>query len=267
VKASRLLSKVESEYRRDAEIILAHLLGLKPSQLTPFQEVSPEKVEEFFSLLEKRKKGVPVAYLIGEWECMGRVFKVKEGVLIPRPETEILIEKTLAFLKNKPIEGLEIGVGTGCIAINLLLEKPLLKMVGTDVNEKALRVAQENARLHRVQERLKLLKGSLFEPVKGERFDFIISNPPYIPAGEWEKLPPEVKREGYISLIGGTRGWEFYEKLAEESPVHLKEGGFVALEIGHDQGEVVSRLFREKGFKVDIFKDYAGRDRVIIAKL
>ncbi|NPB07463.1 MAG: peptide chain release factor N(5)-glutamine methyltransferase [Aquificae bacterium] len=267
MKAGELLRKVESKYRRDAEIILAHLLGLSPSQLTPFESVPPQKVREFFKLLEERKKGIPVAYLIGEWECMGRVFKVKEGVLIPRPETEILIEKTLQLLGNRPARGLEIGVGSGCIAVNLLVERPRLEMVGTDISEEALKVARENAELHGVQGRLKLLRGSLFEPVKGMSFDFIVSNPPYIPAGEWEKLPPEVKREGYTSLVGGRKGWEFYEQIAEKAPLYLKGKGFVALEIGHDQGEVVSRLFREKGFKVDIFKDYAGQDRVIIARL
>jgi len=267
MKVRKLLLKVPPQLRRDAELLLSHLLSVKPSQLPLVEEVPPSTAKRFAQLFKKLKKGTPLAYLIGEWECMGRVFKVEKGVLVPRPETELLIEKTLSLIEEgKPLTGLEIGVGSGCIAVNLLLERPLLKVAGVDVQEKALKVSAENARLHGVEERLTLLRGDLFTPVEGMRFDFIVSNPPYVPAKRWEELPPQVKAEGKTSLIGGESGLEFYERISKRAKEFLKEGGFVALEIGHDQGEAVAELFEKEGFTVNIFKDYSGADRIAIAR-
>ncbi len=267
MKVKELLKKAPSEYKRDAEIILAYLLGISPSELPLHYDEDFEEEEKFWTLLRERMEGKPTAYVIGEWECMGRTFKVEEGVLVPRPETEILIEETLKLIpKEKEMEGLELGSGTGCIAINLLLERPRLRMVAVDIEPKAVKLTKENAKLHGVEGRLEVLLGDLFEPVKGRRFDFIVSNPPYIPEGFWEKLPEEVRREGKRALIGGEKGYEFYERIAKESPRFLKERGFVALEIGHDQGRIVKELFEISGFEVKIIKDYLGYDRVVIAK-
>lgn len=140
MKVKEILRKVPSEYKRDAEIILSHILRIPPSQLPLFYEESLKNEEEFWSLLGKRMQGNPTAYVIGEWECMGRTFKVEEGVLIPRPETEILIEETLKLIpKDKNMEGLELGSGTGCISVNLLLERKKLRMVAIDIDPKAVR--------------------------------------------------------------------------------------------------------------------------------
>ena len=267
MKVKELLKRTPSEYKRDAEIILAHLLGISPSELPLHYDEEFKEEEKFWTLLKERMEGKPTAYVIGEWDCMGRTFKVEEGVLVPRPETEILIEETLKLIpEDKEVEGLELGSGTGCIAINLLLERPKLKMVAVDIEPKAVELTKENAKLHRVEDRLEVLLGDLFEPVKGRKFDFIVSNPPYIPEHFWEKLPEEVRREGKIALIGGKKGYEFYERIAKEAPKFLKERGFVALEIGHDQGEIVKNLFENLGFEVEIIKDYSGYDRVVIAK-
>ena len=267
MKVKELLKRVPSEYKRDAEIILAHLLGISPSNLPLYYDEELKDEESFWRLLRERMEGKPVAYVIGEWECMGRTFKVEEGVLVPRPETEILIEETLKLIpKDEQIEGLELGSGTGCIAINLLLERPKLKMVAIDIDPKAVRLTKENAKLHKVEDRLEVLIGDLFEPVKGRKFGFIVSNPPYIPEHLWEELPQEVKREGKRALIGGKKGYEFYERIAKEVPEFLKEKGFVALEIGHDQGNVVKKLFENLGFKVEVIKDFSGYDRVVIAR-
>lgn len=267
MKVKELLKKVPSEYKRDAEIILAYLLGISPSEILLYYDEEFRQEKKFWTLLKERMKGKPTAYVIGEWECMGRTFKVEEEVLIPRPETEILIEETLKLIpENEEMEGLELGSGTGCIAINLLVERPKLKMVAVDIESKAVKLTKENAKLHKVTDRLKVFLGNLFEPVKGRKFDFIVSNPPYIPQHFWEKLPDEVKKEGKTSLIGGKKGYEFYEKIASYTPISLKERGFVALEIGHDQGNIVRKLFEDLGFEVEIIKDYAGYDRVVIAK-
>ncbi len=228
------------------------------------EEVPETIIRKFEELIEKRKEGIPVQYLIGEWDFFGRTFKVKEGVLIPRPETEILVEKVLENLpEDREIYGFEIGGGTGCISITLLLEKRNLRMKVNDINEEAVKLMKENAKIHKVEDRLEILKGDMFEGIK-ERFDFIVSNPPYIPEERWNELPEEVKMEGYKSLIGGKKGYEFYERFAEEVNNYLKERGFVALEIGHDQGKIVKSILESAGFMVNIYKDYLGQDRVVV---
>ncbi len=230
------------------------------------QEVPSDVERSFWNLIERRREGVSVAHIIGEWEFYGRVFKVREGILVPRPETELLVEKVLELLpEDRSLEGFEIGGGTGAISITLLLERPRLRMTVNDVNPEAIDLMRENAELHGVEDRIEILHGSLFEPVRKRVFDFIVSNPPYIPEGAWNSLPPEVKKEGKLSLIGGEKGYEFYEVIAKEAKRHLKEGGFVALEIGHDQGKVVKELLREGSFReVMIYKDYSGQDRVVL---
>lgn len=267
MKVRELLRGIPDKYRRDAEIILSHLLGISPTELPLYYDKEFFNKEEFVKLLKKRAEGIPTAYVIGEWECMGRVFKVEEGVLIPRPETEILIEETLELIpKDKEMQGLELGSGTGCISINLLLDRPKLRMIAVDIEPKAVELTLRNAKLHGVEDRIEVLEGDLFQPVSGRKFDFIVSNPPYIPESFWERLPEEVKREGRKSLIGGKKGYEFYEVIAQFSPKFLKERGFVALEIGHDQGEIVKKFFESRGFWVKVIKDYSGYDRVVIAK-
>ena len=227
------------------------------------QEVPEAFVEEYWKGLSKLEEGYPLQYLLGEWDFYGRTFKVKEGILIPRPETELLVEKTLELLdKHKEYVGLEIGVGSGCIAITLLLERENLFMYGTDINPDALEISWSNAQIHGVSRRLKLAQGKDFEPVRGMKFDFIVSNPPYIPESFWEELPDALKLEGKASLIGGEKGWEFYERFSKEAKNHLKVGGFFVLEIGHDQGEVVKDILRE--YEVEVFKDYSGQDRVVV---
>ena len=268
MKVRQLLQTLPQNLRRDGEIILAHLLRKRPSELHLLAEedVPPWVEGKFTQLLQKRKEGISTAHLIGEWDFFGRTFKVIEGVLVPRPETELLVEKALELIpESERLEGFEIGGGTGAVSITLLLERPFLRMTVDDVNPKAVDLMRENARIHNVEGRIEILEGSMFEPVKGRVFDFLISNPPYIPERVWESLPPEVKREGKLSLIGGKRGTEFYERFSEEAKGYLKKGGFVALEIGHDQGEEVKRLLEEGGLKeVMIYKDYSGQDRVVV---
>ncbi len=228
-------------------------------------EVPPNIEEQFFKDLKKLEDGYPLQYILGEWDFYGRTFFVKEGVLIPRPETEILVEEVLKRLpKEKPIIGLELGVGTGCISISLLCERSNLHMIGEDINLDALRLSKKNALRHGVSERFFLFAGDLFSPLKPYPFDLILSNPPYIPEAHWERLPIGVRLEGYNSLIGGKRGWEFYEIIAKAIENYLKPKGLIAFEIGHDQGEVVKKLLEEKGFKVNILKDYSGQERVVL---
>ncbi|QWK20003.1 MAG: peptide chain release factor N(5)-glutamine methyltransferase [Hydrogenobacter thermophilus] len=267
MKVQELLKRPSKASLRDRELLLAHLLKVKVGEvyLLLDRHVSKEVEEKYMRSLSLLEEGYPLQYLLGEWDFYGRTFRVKEGVLIPRPETELLVEKVLEKLPpDKKAVGFEIGVGTGCISITLLLERPKLIMYADDLQEKAVHLAETNARLHKVEDRLFLRVGDMFEPVKGMVFDFVVSNPPYIPQKEWEGLPKGVKLEGKVSLIGGEKGYEFYERFAKEVGKFLKEDGFFALEIGHDQGKILEEIFSQEGFSAQIFKDYAGQDRVVL---
>lgn len=267
MKVKELLSKPSKTTLRDKALLLAHLLNKdhKDLYLMESLEVPIEVERAFFEGLEALERGYPLQYLLGEWEFYGKSFYVEEGVLIPRPETEVLVEEVLKRLpKDKRLRGFEIGVGTGCISISLLLHCENLTMIANDINIKALRLAKRNAQRHGVSHRLLLFGGNLFEALKPTTFDFIVSNPPYIPKERWESLPEGVKREGYNSLIGGSKGWEIYEKMAESLDIYLTKEGFFAFEIGHDQGGVLKELFESKGYKAIVLKDYANQDRVVM---
>ena len=227
--------------------------------------VPSEVVQSFLKNLQKLEEGYPLQYILGEWEFYGHSFYVEEGVLIPRPETELLVDEVLKRLnKAEPAIGIELGVGTGCISITLLIHKKKLKMVGNDINIKALKLAKKNAERHGVSQRFLIFGGSLFQAVKPFAFDFLVSNPPYIPSYLWESLPKALRLEGYNSLIGGMKGWEFYQEVSKELDKYLKKDGFFVFEIGHDQGSVIKEIFEPLGYKVEVHKDYAGQDRVAV---
>lgn len=209
MKIRELLSKHSKVSLKDRAHLLAHLLRINHKELYLIQdsEVPPQVEESFLKDLKKVEEGYPLQYVIGEWDFYGKTLYVEEGVLIPRPETELLVEEVLKRLPSSAkLLGLELGVGTGCISISLLLHRENLKMVANDINLRALRLARRNAKKHKVQERLFLFCGDLFQPIKKRAFDLLISNPPYIPESLWHSLPDGVRLEGYSSLIGGTKG-------------------------------------------------------------
>lgn len=266
MKASQLLHQPSKVPLRDRLHLLAHLLKRDHRELLlKDPHISSEVQERYLELLRKVEGGYPIQYVLGEWDFYGRSFWVEEGVLIPRPETELLVEELLKRLpKDRRLLGLELGVGTGCISITLLLEREKLFMLANDINLKALRLAKRNAKRHSVESRLFLFACDFFECLKPYRFDFVVSNPPYIPAHLWESLPAGVRLEGYKSLIGGVKGYEPYAYIGERIGYYLKEDGFFAFEIGHDQGRVVKEIFESKGFCVEVLKDYAQQDRVVV---
>ncbi|MCX8076119.1 MAG: peptide chain release factor N(5)-glutamine methyltransferase [Aquificaceae bacterium] len=267
MKLKQLLLKPSKVSLRDKAILLAHLLKTNHKELYLMEEVeAPSHIEiAFLQGLKKLEEGYPLQYLIGEWDFYGKTFSVQEGVLIPRPETEVLVEEVLKRLPlYGELVGLEIGVGSGCISITLLLLRENLKMVGNDVSLKALSLTKRNAEKHGVYQRLLLFCGDLFEAIKPKEFDFVVSNPPYIPASMWQSLPEGVKLEGYNSLIGGVEGCEFYQRFNRSLDKYLKKGGFFAFEIGHDQGSVVKSIFEGSGYQVQVIKDLSGKDRVVV---
>ena len=253
----------------DSQLLLSYILDIPRWKLITEREleIPNEKVKKYFELIQKRAKGYPVAYLTHKKEFFGLTFYIEEGVLIPRPETEILVEEVLKRIpENEEKTGLEIGVGSGAIVVSLLKNRPNLKMYCIDISEKALEITEKNAKIHGVNDRLTLIKSNLFENVPEIKFDFIISNPPYVSEKEYEELQKEVKKEPKVALVSGKEGFEIYDKIVEQGIKHLKENGFFAFEIGYNQGEYVSNLLKKYGFKTKVIKDLQNLDRVVIGE-
>jgi release factor glutamine methyltransferase len=276
--AQRLIEAGIETARLDGEILLSHVLKLTKEQFVLFSDmpVRPEQMRHCEELLLRRIRREPMAHITGHKEFWSLDFRVTPDVLIPRPETERLVEITLGLTRefpgNRALRILDIGTGSGAIAVSLARELPSSMIWATDVSMEALEIARSNAARSGASERVRLLHGDLFEPI-GEiagRFDLIVSNPPYIRSAELEALEPEVSLwEPRSALDGGVDGLDFYRRIAREASDHLAPNGAVAVEIGADMGKEVARLFAGGGCYtgMTVFQDYAGRDRVLVAKL
>ncbi len=263
--------------RLQAELLLACSMNLKREglYLCFHQAMGKEEEEKFKSLILRRASREPLQYLLGYQEFWSIPFKVDSRVLIPRPETEHLVEEGISVLSKNPSERtpvvLELGTGCGAIAISLARELKNLTMIATDLSKEAIEVAKENARDSGVIDRILFLVGDLFEPFSPLKkpFDLILSNPPYIKNSEIDRLAREIKDyEPLMALKGGEDGLNFYRRIISQAPSYLKGGGWLLLEIGEGQGEKVSALFESTGeFKRPILlKDLAGIERVIKAQ-
>ncbi len=265
-RATEILKERGSKSPRlDAELLLVHSLKLRDRvelYLNFDRPLTEREVEDYRQLVKRRAKGEPVAYITGKKEFFGFEFKVRKGVLIPRPETETLVEEALKLIKGKKgLKVVDVGTGSGCIAITVCkLTKGENTIIGVDVSEEALKVAKEN--VENLKCKVHLIRTSLLNGLKGP-FDAIISNPPYVAAGDKRVEREVLKYEPKIALFAGESGLEFIEKLVKESHKKLKEGGFLALEFGEGQGKEVKELLSEAGFKeVRIIKDLSGKERV-----
>lgn len=233
-------------------------------------DISNEKLEQLKQWIALRKKRIPLQHILGMQEFMGYAFKVNEHVLIPRQDTETLVEEVLndcTMQKKKRLVLMDMCTGSGCIAISLKLlgEKWVDRVIAVDLSEKALEVAKENAK--RLDANVTFIHSNLFENVPKESVDIFVSNPPYIPAEVIETLMPEVKEhEPRMALEADNNGLYFYEKFATEGKSYVKLGGSIYMEIGYDQGSAVSKIFSENGWmNVQVKKDLAGMDRVVKA--
>ncbi len=262
--------------RVDAEVLLAHALRTDRVGLyTRLNEpLLPGQMEAFRGLLHRRVRREPLQYITGVREFWSLEFKVDLRVLIPRPETEVVVETALRLLsqaasRKPPAAILDVGTGSGCIAIALAKELPQAEIWATDISADALAVAGENAWHHGVAERIRFRQGDLFAPIVGEDgFALIVANPPYIARPELTALQPEVQDwEPSAALDGGPDGLDFYHRLLREGPTYLCPGGGLVMEIGHGQGTAVMHLAQEQRDLSDCHcvSDYAGRERVIIA--
>ena len=228
--------------------------------LRPEKEVLPQEKQLYRTLIRKRSAHIPLQYLTGSQEFMGLSFFVDENVLIPRQDTEILVEEALRAL-GSGMRVLDVCTGSGCILLSLLKLCAGLEGTVTDLSEKALQVAGENAR--RLGVEASFVQGDLFEPVSG-KYDCIVSNPPYIASREVDALMEEVRdHEPRMALDGGEDGLYFYRKIAIQSPKYLNDRGRIFLEIGFDQGEAVAGLLAPAFDEVRIVQDLAGLDRVV----
>lgn len=252
---------------RDARLLLAHAARIEASRVTLIapEELESEVAERYEQLISLRAIRVPVSHLLGEREFYGRRFKVSRDVLDPRPETEILIEAALAQPFTRV---LDLGLGSGCILVTLLAERPEATGLGIDISEAACLQASANAVLHRVEARVDIRQSDWFSDVEG-RFDLVVSNPPYIALDEMEGLSREVREhEPDIALTDGGDGLGAYRMIAAGIGAHLEPGGRLLLEIGPTQGAAVSALLEEAGMSgITVLPDLDGRDRVVCAHL
>ena len=251
---------------RDARLLLADCLELRTQNLNLLNDsyISEIKISKFRRMVKERCKRKPVSKILGYRSFWGRDFEINENVLDPRGDTETLIE---LILDCKFENMLELGTGSGAIAITVLAERPEVTCVATDISEYALKTASTNSKRHGVESRLKLLHSNWFEKISGS-FDVIVSNPPYISSEEYAQLSAEVvKYDPKISLSLGGDGLEAYREILSQALEKLSKNGHIFLEIGYTQANAVGHLFREAGFQqIKVHKDLGSRDRVISAK-
>ena len=250
----------------DSWLLAEEIFGI-PKQdifLEPNKCVGEKAAQKYIEAVEMRAKHIPLQHITGHQQFMDFDFLVNENVLIPRPETELLVEQVVSYIGDDETKVLDMCTGSGCIAISV--DKMCLNanVVAVDISEKALNVARENNK--RNGGKVTFIKSNLFKNVN-EKYDVIISNPPYIPTSDIDMLMEEVRdHEPHLALDGSNDGLEFYRKICKQSIDYLKEKGKIFLEIGYDQGKTVPNLLKENGFiNIKVLKDLSGNDRMVIA--
>ena len=254
----------------ESNTLLADLLGRDRAFLIAHSadELAAAQYKEFKSRLARRAAGEPLQYITGHQEFFRLDFEVTPDVLIPRPETELIVEVALEFVTREPRYFAEIGTGSGCIAISLLNEVPEARAVAVDISPAALEVARRNAERYAVIDRLRLVESDGFAAIDhGETFDFIVSNPPYVSDEEMKKLPREVRREPASALAGGPDGFHVIRRLLNDAPRFLRAGGHFIFEIGFGQGEKVQNFIDRSTWElIDLRKDLANIPRTVIVR-
>jgi len=256
----------------DAKLLLAHCLDVSPSELFLFdKDVGQNAESRFLNMIDKRKRSIPVPYITGETEFMGLKFLIDENVLIPRQETEILVEEVMKFTvcAGPMVTVLDIGTGSGNIAVSLAKCIKNIKVVAVDISKGALELAKKNAVLNNVADKIifwhtDILKDPFLQCMPIIDYDLIVSNPPYIKSSEISVLPAEVRHEPLYALDGGSEGMSFYEKIIPDSRKLLKKDGWLAMEIGHWHSRFVKKIMHRCDYdKINVKKDYSGEERVI----
>ncbi len=261
-----------------SELLLRTVLGWDRTRLfTRFHDPLPlEAAQRFAAWLKQRREGTPVQYLLGEQEFFGRSFQVNPSVLIPRPETEILVETVLReadrIWQGKPVTAVDLGTGSGAIAVTLAAERPDWDVIAVDRSPTALKVAQHNGEKNGTTDHIRWMQGDWLDPLRKLHIqvDLVVSNPPYIPAGEIPHLDAEVRNhEPWMALDGGPDGLAPYRIIVKGIPAVLKNPGLVVFEVGEDQSEAVGKMLAKTFAGAQIFfaSDLAGRPRVVAARI
>ena len=257
-------------YLLDTELLLSKTLKKSREEvlINYDQNIEKKSILEFKKYLTRRSQNEPVAYILGEKEFWSKKFKINKNTLIPRPETELLVEYLLKKFKGKKLSILDIGTGSGCIIISLLNNLKHSNGLGIDVSKKAIEIAKKNSSYHKLQNNLKLINKHL-NGILNRKFDLIVSNPPYIKSKELKNLSEDIKRyEPRIALDGGNDGLDLIRKVIYKSKNILKINGTLALEIGYGQFKKVSKILIDNKFRtVSVIKDYKNNVRCIIANL
>lgn len=259
----------------EAELLFTEILNCNRLSLYLNKDIFLDKAESSLlsRVLKRRMQGEPLQYILGKTEFMGLEFKVTSDVFVPRPETEIVVETALressvVSRQSSDINILDIGTGSGCIAVSLAKFLPHAKIDAVDISKEALRIAEENAKMHNVN--INFIQSNLFNNYGPWTMDYglIVSNPPYIPTQEIETLQPEVRYEPHMALDGGKEGLDFYRHIIDKAPRYLKKDGFLVMEMGFNQKNAIKNIFQKSGYFeiIGVIKDYNNIDRVIIAK-
>jgi release factor glutamine methyltransferase len=259
------------EARREASSLLSHVIGKDRTFLISHADdlVDEPDLSRFQEVVARRTRGEPLQYITGVQDFYGREFRVTPNVLIPRPETELLVEAALELIAGKPAPLIcDVGTGSGCIAVTLLCERTDARAIAVDVSEAALAVAEENARRHGVSERATFKISDCFESVDPAAFDLVVSNPPYVSADALAGLQREVRdHEPRIALSPGADGLTVIRRLLNDAPAFLNTGGHLIMEIGYDQGEKVQQLIDEKHWRLhEIRPDLQGIPRIVLVQ-
>ena len=260
-----------SDLRLDIELILSHVLNMNRVNLYAHgdKNISDDEIKIFNECLKRRLNREPLAYIVGHKQFMNLDLIVNENVLIPRPETEILVENVINRLKNfvGEIKIADIGTGSGAIALSIVDFLPNVFVDAVDINEKSLEVAKSNAIKNNLQNKINFYHGDLFNPIQNKKFNAIVSNPPYIPTKIIDELQDEIsKYEPRIALDGGIDGLNFYRRLINESQNFLNDEGFLAFEIGYNQAESIKKFAKNIFNCVEVIKDLSNLNRVMILR-
>lgn len=262
------LESISESPRLDAEILLAHVLGISRSVLLARLDESPS-LQGLRHLVQRRLGHEPIAYILGEWEFFSLSLEVHPPALVPRPETEHLVEQVLDFVGDTPSKILEVGTGTGCVAVAIACNAPKVSILATDIRPENLDLAMRNAARHGVDNRIEVRAGETYEPLRPADgpLDVICSNPPYVEEGQWEALSPTIRlHEDRAALLSGPEGLDVIRQLVAKGQDHLRQGGLLAFEIGMGQYERVYALLDEYGYKeIRVTRDLAGIERIVTA--
>ncbi len=269
-RSSAELKENSPSARLDVELLLGHVLRKTRVELITAGKdfVAPQNAALFTNLVRKRRDGKPVAQLVGTREFWSLNLAVTADTLIPRPETEILVECALTHIpKNRPADFLDLGTGSGAIALAVASERSNIHITATDVSNQALAIAQYNAAASKLNH-IEFLRGSWFEPVDGRKFSTIVANPPYVSDMEYVVHQYELQHEPSLALCGGEDGLDCIKTIVAQAPQFLFRDGWLAIEHGHRQGKAVDILMREAGFKsIFAYSDLQGHARVTEGKL